>query len=195
VLPNVGVGRENGLVEILARVVTTCTTTSPLENNRVVRMSGGNGYDLADTLDGAGFKGDMTNAGRFQPLDNIGGLFRCRNTSGDAKTFDGDALTLHVLPERELERKLAGVDIEGVEGKTNTRRNLREYFGDFGTESCGVVMPPTSKLNVVASTKSGADEASLDGSRSHTRDHEWRLAEETGEGGIDLQATIAGEHQ
>jgi hypothetical protein len=98
------------------------------------------------------------------------------------------------LPERELERKLAGVDVEGVEGETDTGRNLREDFGDFSTQSCRVVVPPTSELDVVASAEGSTDEASLDGSRSHTGNHKRGLAEETGERGIDLQTTIAREH-
>ena len=76
VLPNVGISREDGLMEVFARVVTTSTTTSPLENNGVVRMSGGNGHNLADAFDGAGFEGDVANAGCFQPLNNLSGLFR-----------------------------------------------------------------------------------------------------------------------
>jgi len=74
VLPDVGVGREDGLVEVLTRVVPTSTTTSPLENNGVIRVSGGDGHDLPNAFDGAGFEGDMANAGRFQPLDNLRGL-------------------------------------------------------------------------------------------------------------------------
>ena len=156
-------------------------------------MSCGNGYDLADAFDGARFEGDMANAGRFQSLNNFRGLFRTGNPSRDAKTFDRDALALHVLPERELERKLAGVNVEGVEGKTDARRNLWENFGDFSTQSRGVVVPTTSELDVIACAKSGTDEASFDCSRSHTCNHERGLSNETGEGGIDLQATIARE--
>jgi hypothetical protein len=194
VLPDVGISRENGLVEVLTRVVTTSTTTSPLENNGVVRVSGGDGYDLADAFDGAGFEGDMANAGRFQPLDDLCGLFCCGDTSGNTETFDGDALTLHILPEWELERKLAGVDVEGVESETDTGGDLREDFGNFRTQSCGVVVPTTSELGVVASAKGGTDKASLDSSRSHTGNHERWLAEETRERGINLQTIIAGGH-
>ena len=194
VLSDVGVGREDGLVEVLTRVVPTGTTTSPLENNGVVRMSGGDGYDLPNAFDGAGFEGDMANPGRFQPLDNLRGFLCCGDTSGDTKTFNRNAFTLHVLPERKLECKLAGVDVEGIEGETDTGRNLREDFGDFSTQSRRVVVPPASKLDVVASTECSTDEASLDGSRSHPGNHEWGLAEETGERGIDLQTTIAREY-
>jgi len=64
-----------------------------------------------------------------------------------------DALTLHVLPEWELEHKLVGIDVEGVEGETDTRRNLGEDFSDFSTQSCHVVVPSTSELDVVASVE------------------------------------------
>lgn len=74
VLPDVGVGREDGLVEVFTRVVPTSTATSPLENNGVVRMSSGDGYDLADAFDRARFEGDMANAGPFQPFDDLRGL-------------------------------------------------------------------------------------------------------------------------
>lgn len=98
------------------------------------------------------------------------------------------------MPERELERKLAGVDVEGVEGQTDTGRDLGEDFSDFSTQSCRIVVPSTSELDVVASAEGSTDEASLDGSRCHTGNHERGLAEETGERGIDLQTTIAREH-
>ena len=127
--------------------------TSPLENNRVVRMSSGNGYDLADAFNGARFEGDVANAGPFQPFDNLHGLLCCWDTSSDAKTFNRDALMHHVLPEQELEHKLVGIDVEGVEGETDTRRNLGEDFSDFSMQSCCVVVPSTSELNVVASTE------------------------------------------
>ena len=116
-------------------MVTTRATASPLEDDREVGVGGGDVHDLADALDGAGLERDVLDAGGLQRADDLRGLLDGRDTGGDTETFDRETLTAHLLPERELEAKLARVDVERVERDADASRDLALDLGDLRAES------------------------------------------------------------
>ncbi|GFZ49402.1 hypothetical protein JCM24511_07522 [Saitozyma sp. JCM 24511] len=185
------VGGDDGLVEVLARVVTTSTTTCPLKDDGVVRVGSGDVDDLADTLDGSGLEGDVLDPGSLERGDDLGCLLRAGDTSGHAETLDGETLAAHLLPQRELEGELSLVDVERVESKADTGLNAALDLGHLCTESLGVVVTTTGQLNVEAGVKRGGDEVGTDSGRRHTGDHDRRLAQHTGERRVDVDLAVA----
>jgi len=49
-------------------------------------------------------------------------------------------------------------------------------------------MSTTSELDVISSRKDGTNKSGFDGGRGHARNHDGRLAEKAGEGGIDVNS-------
>jgi hypothetical protein len=178
VVANGRIGREDWLVYVFARVVTTCASTGPLENDREVGIGGGDINDLTNAVHRTRLERNVLDTGLGETLDDLSGLLRRWNTGSDTKSFNGEALTTHFLPKRKLEGELTRVDIEGIQGYTDTSRNIGLDLGDFGTEGCGVVVTSSSQLDVVTCGKNGAHETRLDGRRGHTRNHDWRFTEE-----------------
>ena len=118
----------------------------------------------------------MLDARITERTNGFRGFLGARNTGSNTETFDGQPLTLHLLPQGELEAELTRVDVERVERNAHSRRNQRLYFRNFGTNGSSIVVAPTSKFNVVASAEDGTDEASLYRGRRHARNHNGRLA-------------------
>ncbi|MCQ8811741.1 hypothetical protein NQU36_27665, partial [Escherichia coli] len=71
-----------------------------------------------------------------------------------------------------MEPELTLVDVQGVEGDTDTWLNSRRDLGDLGSESGGIVVPTTSKLDMVARVESCDVKTGLDGARGHSSDHD-----------------------
>ncbi len=192
VLTDRGVRRKNRLVEVLARVVATRTTAGPLEDDREVWVGGSDVDNLADTVDGTRLERDMANAGVGQAFDDLGSLLGGRCTSGDTEALDGETLRAHLLPERELETKLAWVDVERVEGDTDASGDLALDLRDLGAQSGRGVMTSTGELDVVTGAKDSGDETSLDSGGRHAGNHNRGLAEQAGERSVDVNLAVAG---
>ena len=62
----------------------------------------------------------MLDTGLGETLNNLNGLLCRWSTGSKTKSFDGEALVTHFLPERKLESELTGVDIEGIQCDTDT---------------------------------------------------------------------------
>ena len=118
-------------MEVFTRMVTTCTATGPLQNDGEIGVGCGDVDDLTNTFNGTGLEGDVLNPSIPQTFDDLGSLLRTWNTCGDTETFDWEPLTTHLLPERELEAKLAWVDVEGVQRDPNTGRDLALDLSDL----------------------------------------------------------------
>ena len=191
VLADRAIGREDGLVEVLARVVTSGATAGPLHDDGEVGVRSSDVDDLADTVDRAGLEGNMLDPGGAERRDDLSRLLSAGNSGGNTEALNGQALAAHLLPEWELEPELAGVDVERVESDTDTSGNLALDLGDLRAKGSGVVVTTTSKLSMVSSIENGADEARLHGRRRHTSDHDWRLAQEAREGRVDVDRAIA----
>src|SRR5258708_11082629 len=172
-------------MEILVRVVTTGTTTGPLHDDREVRVSSSNSHHLPDALDGSGLECYMLDTGLAKRANDLGSLLSARDTCSNTEPLNRQALTLEILPERELEVELTRVDIEGVERNTNTWRNLGLNFGDLGADGGGVVVTSSSEFNVITRAEDGRDKARLDSRWSHTSNHDWWLSEETRERSVN----------
>ena len=185
------VGRENRLVEILARMVTSSTTASPLHDDREVRVRGGDVDHLTNAIDRAGLEGDVLDASVTESIDDLGGLLRARDASSNTEAFHGETFAPHLLPERELEAKLARVDVESVESDADAGRDVGLDLGDLRAQSSSVIMSTASELNMVPSIENGADETGLHGRGGHTCNHDGRLAEQAGERSVDMDGAIA----
>jgi len=107
------------------------------------------------------------------------------------KPSDGKGFTMYFLPERKLECELTGVDIEGIQGDTNTSRNVGLDLGNFGTEGCGVVVTSSSQLNAVTGGKDSTHKTRPDSQRGHTRDCDWGSTQEPQEGCVGLNGSVA----
>lgn len=186
------VGGEDGLVDVLTRVVTTGSTSGPLKDDGEVGVGGGDVDDLSDALDGSGLERDMLDAGRLEGRDDLDSLLGRRDTGGDAKSLDGKTLSPHLLPKRELEGELPLVDVEGVEGDTDSGSDSRLDVGDLGSEGSGVVVGSSGELDVVAGVEDGRDEASSDSRGGHTGDHDGGLTEKSREGRVDVNLAVLG---
>jgi hypothetical protein len=136
VMANRRIGREDWSAYVFAWVVTACVSTRPLESNREVGIGGGDINDLTDTVHGTRLERNVSDTGLCETLDDLSGLLHRWNT----KSFDGKALVTHFSPERKLEGELTGVDVEDIQGDTDTSRNIGLNPCDFGTECCGTVV-------------------------------------------------------
>lgn len=178
-------------MEILAGVVTTGATTSPLKNDGEVGVSGGNIDNLANAVDRTWLERDVLDTSVLETLDDLCCLLRARDTSGNTETFNRKAFATHLLPEGELEAELTRVDVQRVEGDANASWNLALDFSNLSTESLGVIVTTSGQLDMKTSVQDRADETSLDSSGGHTSDHNWRLAKEAGERSVNVEGTIA----
>jgi hypothetical protein len=205
VLTDGGVRSEDRGVEVFARVVTSGTSSSPLEDDREVRVRSGNVDNLTDTVDRScctqplvsdrlktpaktgtrertRLERDVLDAGLVKTIDDLLRLLGRRDTSGDTETFNGGAFLLHLLPERELERKLTLVDVERVQGDSDSR--LVDEFRDLvdlGTNGLLVVMSSSGEFDVVTGLETGRNESSFDGRRCPMRKNANESADEQNE--------------
>ncbi len=127
----------------------------------------------------------MLDTGLAKRANDLGSLLSARDTCSNTEPLNRQALTLEILPERELEVELTRVDIEGVERNTNTWRNLGLNFGDLGADGGGIVVTSSSEFNVITRAEDGRDKARLDSRWSHTSNHDWWLSEETRERSVN----------
>ena len=111
-------GREDWSVYIF--VVTTCASTRPLENDKEARVGGGGINDLTNAVHRTRLEGSVLDTGLGETLDNLNGLLCRWSTCSNTKSFDGEVLVTHFLPERKLESELTGVDIEDIQCDTDT---------------------------------------------------------------------------
>jgi hypothetical protein len=166
-------------VEIFARMVTSCASTCPLENDGEMGVRGGDVDDLTNTVDRTRFERNVLDTGVGEALDDLSGLFRRWDTGGNTEPFNRKALTTHLLPERKLEGELTRVDVQGIQCDTDTDRNIGLDLGNFGTKGCGVVMASSSQLDMVTGGQDRAHKTRLDGRRCHTCDHNRRFTEKS----------------
>ncbi|KAF5342127.1 hypothetical protein D9611_001434 [Ephemerocybe angulata] len=194
VLTDRAVGREDGLVEVLERVVSPGTSTSPLHDDGEVGVGRGDVDDLTDAVDGTRLERDVLDSSGLESLNDLDSLLGGGDASSNTEAFDGEPLLPHLLPERELEGELARVDVEGVEGNADAIGNQLLNLSDLGTKSLCVVVSSTRQLDVVSSIQDGTDKAGLDSGRGHTSNHDGGLSEQTRERGIEEELALAANH-
>jgi hypothetical protein len=76
-------------MEILARVMASGASTSPLKNDREIGVRSGDRDDVTNAVDGTWFECDMLDTSLFQRIDNLCSLLGGWNTSRDAESFNG----------------------------------------------------------------------------------------------------------
>ena len=180
-------------MDVFARMVTTCPSPCPLKDDGEVGIGGSDVNNLTNAVHRTRLEGNVLNTGLGETLNYLCGLLRCWNTGSDAEPFNGEALTAHLLPERELEVELARVYVKGVQGDTDTSRDIGLNLGDFGAEGCRVVVTSSGQLDVITGGEDGAYETGLDGRWCHTRNHDRRFAKEPGEGCVNMNGSVAEE--
>ena len=136
-------------------MVTTSTTTSPLKDDGEIWVGHCDIDDLTDAIDGARFERDMFDTSGAQSSYDLSPLLCAGNTSSNTEALDGQPFVTQLLPEQELEAKLLRVDVERVEGDTNTFGNLRLDLSHLLSECRSIVVTTTSKFDVVASRQDG----------------------------------------
>lgn len=72
--------------------MTSSTTSSPLKDDGRVRIGLGDIDDLPNPVNRARFERDVPDAPISQTVNNLCGLVRARDTSGDAEALDGKTL-------------------------------------------------------------------------------------------------------
>src|SRR6266550_6401299 len=162
---------QNRLMEVFIRVVTTSSASCPLHNNWKVWVCRCDVDDLADAFNGSRFERYMLNTCDPQRIYYLSSLFGGRNAGCDTKTFNGQTLLLHFLPERKLEAKLARVDIQRIQRDTDAGRDLLLNFGNFGAESCSVIVSTTREFDMITCVENGADKSAFHCCRGHTSHH------------------------
>lgn len=75
-------------MEILEKVMTARTITSPLQNDREVRVRGGDIDDLADVVNQSRLEGYVFDASGIKAIDDFDTLFYVGNTSRNTESFD-----------------------------------------------------------------------------------------------------------
>jgi hypothetical protein len=70
-------------------------------------------------------------------------------------------------------------------------RDLGLDLSALGAEGGGIVVPTTSEFDVVAGRGNRADEAGLHGDRCYANNHDWWLAQKTGERCVEVDSTVA----
>ena len=178
-------------MEVLARVVTTGTSTSPLHDDGEIGVGSGNVDDLTNAVYGAGFERDVLDTRAPETVNDFDSLLGARNTSGNTETLDWETLATHFLPKGKLEGELTRVNVQGVEGKANTRSNETLDFSNLASERFGVVVSTTREFDVETGIESRTNETCLDCGGGHATDHDWRLAKKLREGGVKVEGTIA----
>src|SRR5882757_5850913 len=134
-------------------------------------VRGGNVYDLTNAVHRTGLERDVLDTSLRETLDDLCSLLRRWNAGGNTKSFNREVFTTHLLPERKLEGKLAGVDVEGIQGDTNTGRDVGLDLGDFGSEGCRVIVTPSGQLDVVTGGEDSTHKSRPDRRRCHACDH------------------------
>ncbi|KAI6759681.1 hypothetical protein HG530_010361 [Fusarium avenaceum] len=177
------VHRKNGVVEILERVVTTATTTSPLEHNREVGVCLGNVNNSLDSIKRTGLEADVL---KSKCLDVLVGNLDRRNTSTNGETLNGNALRSELADQGDLPSHGTGVDVDQVDRDTTTSGDsfldLGDSIGHHGTNKVATA----SKLDVVSSVHSGGNEVPRNGTRSHTSDQDGRKTKQTTHLGVEV---------
>ncbi|KAH3662367.1 hypothetical protein OGAPHI_005619 [Ogataea philodendri] len=93
---DLGVHLQDWLMEVLERVVTTTSSTSPLHNNREVRV----GLSNVDTLaDGVNRTWLQSQVGQAQSLNVFGSNFERWNTSSNRQRLDRESLGSQILDQ------------------------------------------------------------------------------------------------
>ncbi|KAF3401859.1 hypothetical protein F1880_009718 [Penicillium rolfsii] len=167
-LADAAVHLEDGLVEVLEGVVTTTTTTGPLQDDGELGVGLGNVDDLLNGIAGAGLEGNVLDA---ESLDVLVGDLDGRDTSTNGQTLNGDTLGTQAADQRDLPPHGTGVDVDQVNGDTPARRDNLLDLVDGSGHGLRVVVTTTSQLNVVAGIHSGGDEVPRNSGRGHTSDH------------------------
>src|SRR5580704_14519751 len=182
---------KNWLMEILERVVTSSTPSSPLENDGEIGIGLGNIDDLPNPINGTRLERDMLDARIPQPVDDLCSLLGPGDTGSNAETLIQKTLFSHLLQQGELEPELTGIDVERVERDADTRRDLGLDLRYLGAEGGSIVVSTAGKFNMVSCIKDCADEACFDGCGSHPGDHDGGFAQESRERRVEMDHSIA----
>ena len=188
-----GVGGQQEVVEVLPRVVTTCTAALDLDDHGHVRDLGGDPHDLADLRDRAGLEADVPQAGLGELLDQRDGLIELGDAGGDDHAVEGDAGgagTLHQSLATDLHLPQVRVEEQRVElGAAAGLEQLGEALGVLGEDRLGD-LSATGEFGPVAGVGRGGHDLRVDGGRGHARQQDRRAAGETGEGGLHVDAAV-----
>ena len=77
--------------------MTSSATSSPLKDDGKVGIGLGDIDDLPNPVNRARFEHDVPDARISQTVNNLCGLVRARNTSGDAEALDGKTLVAAIV--------------------------------------------------------------------------------------------------
>jgi hypothetical protein len=138
-LANRPVRRKNRLMEVFKRVVTSSTTSSPLEDDRKVGIGLGNIHNLSNAINGTRFERDVPDFRNPQTLNDFCSFLCTRDTSSDAESLDWKTLPAHLLQQRNWKPNWRGF-IEGIERDANTCWDLCLNLCYLGAEGSRVVV-------------------------------------------------------
>ena len=163
--------------------MTTSTATSPLKNNRESGVGSSNGKNQRDGLNGTRLERNMLQA---KITDVLVGNLNGGNTSTNGDTLNGVALSTESLDQRNSPAHKSRVDVNQVDGNTNTRLDARLDILQGLSELGRGKVATTRQLNVVTSIESSSNKGRMKGGRSHTRNHNGSTAKHSRELGVNV---------
>ena len=179
----VGVRREQELVEVLPRVVPAGDAALDVHDDGGVDLTGDREHH-ADLLDGAGLEHDVRDAGLVQVLDDVDGVLELGDAGADHQAVEGSPGEARLLQQSlaaDVQLPEVGVEQERVELR---RAALVEELGQLGhvlVEDPLGDLAAAGELGPVAGVRGRGDDLGVDGGRGHPGEQDRRLAGEPGE--------------
>ena len=162
---------QDRLMEILIRVMATTSTTSPLHNDREFRMSLSNSDTLGDCVNGSWLQSQMSQSQRLNVLCSN---FQRRNTSTNRHGLNWEAFLSQFLDQWNTPLKHSRVYVNQVDTNTRAWSNLCFNLFESAFHMTSTKVTSTCNLNVVTSIDRSSHDIRIDGSGSHTWNHERR---------------------
>ena len=189
----VGVGREQELVEVLPGVVAAGLAALDLDDQRQRSHRVGDGDDLADLLDGAGLEHDVLDADLAQLVDEGDGVVEVGDAGSDDDRVDGRAGRaglLHQTLAAEVQLPQVRVEEQRVERVGATGVEQRVELGDVLGEDRLADLAAAGELGPEAGVRGCGDDRGIDGGRRHAGEQDRRASGEPAEAGLGVQRAV-----
>src|SRR3569833_2782489 len=175
---------QDGLVEILERVMATAAAAGPLQDHgeRGVRL--GNVDNSLDRIHRAGLERDVLQAERLDVL--LGHLDR-GNASSDGEAFDGHALGSQASDQRNLPAHRVWFHVDEIESDDSSGRDSLLDLQQGFRHGLGVVVAATSQLDVIAGIHGRRHKVPRHGRRGHAGHHDGWHAEQSAHLGVHIR--------
>ncbi len=182
--PQLGVGRQQQVVEVFPRMVSTGSAAFDVHDHRLGGHLRGDADHRADLLDGPGLEHDVADPDVVELFDQLDGFLQVRDAGTDDDAVDCRAgLTglLHQPLAAQLQLPQIGVEEQGVEliGATGVEQS-GQFLDAVGKDLLGD-LAATGQLGPVPRIGGRGDDLGVHSGRCHAGQQDRRPAGEPGE--------------